>query len=154
MNAEEFKSVLRKLKRTIGSVRTHVAWASDLALLNEAWDKLDQHRREMEAAESKPVTAGRIRDVELRTTWPTCHMEADDVAPPCNFEAIDGRFVDQAKRINRNARSLDAIEKRLGKIETEGAHTVAQIGLLLGELQGRRPDYLGTPASGQTVDRG
>lgn len=143
MNAEEIENVLEMVmeaKRLVPGVRP----SEVIAQLNAIWTTLDQHRLVMEAAEtspakcygcgvelcghgrlvcpaccdaaeSKPVTAGQIRDAELRTptieSTPTCGKcdvpmgnDIDPLCPACH---------EQMQATVPVPSRLDAIEKRL-----------------------------------------
>lgn len=98
MKAEGVKTVLGKLTQTISDILCHGGWASDLTHLNEVWSKLDQHWREMVAAESAcdeetagisgaALLSGRLDAVEERL------KEIERVARPNQPIAIEMQLI-------------------------------------------------------------
>lgn len=114
MKAEEFTAVLHALTQTITSIQFHDGWANDLTRLNKIWDKLNQHRLAMEAAERIPQcsTCGAAVHDEHESLCPACH-EATQAGPDIPSIILDGR--------------LERIEKRLGKIEEQAESANKQL---------------------------
>lgn len=150
MKADEIKATLRTLRGVITNVerlynRHGEGDSCDIGRLNEIWRELDVHRLELEEAESKPVTAGQIRDADLRQMQaadssskcsscgtavyvsyeqlcPACHEAAQASPESAQSEAptlVDVGDLDKRQRFyDLNAhRRLDAIEKRLAEYD-------------------------------------
>lgn len=106
MNAEELNALLGRLARQIANVQRLVDAQRDhrdlglahMRALNQIWSELDDHRLEMEAAEAKPAQT--LEDVAQGV------LRNSGLAPEVDYS---GRF--------------DAIEKRLGEIETFAKRT-------------------------------
>lgn len=136
MNAKEFGVVLKKLRQTAGSIQSHNGWASDLTRLDDISATLEQHRLEMEAAETdkapeetagcEPVTTGQTQDAALRRpaaespfTCSKCdarmYVAYDLLCLSCHEQA---QAKPRARTFNLVLVDIGDFDERLGYLET------------------------------------